>query len=410
MYCECHGALLKRFRNATGTDASDAYSRLIYRSRVEPGNVRVLYLTEEAISFTEPLVRGGAIHVRNVVEGLWERGNDTFLVDWNDSPHREFQYSIDPRTRFVAGPLLTMRQAIDVGRVQTVDVVVSKTRKTYLPGWLAARRLGVPHVVHVGSSLDRPTAGLADRLSMASFRARLGVSHDGYFVVCAHIADQLRARGVDDERIYDVKNAVDTDRFHPTDVPEPLDERFREQLATVADDRFRLGYVGGLQPYKGLADLADALDDAGSDPAVIVAGDGPERDRLEAQFGAAGTFLGSVPYEQVPALYHEFDAFALPSHTEGLPRVVLEAQATGTPVIATRVGGVPEVITDGETGLLREVGDRDGLADAIDRLAVDAAERDRLGTAGRQAVESEYAWDALYDRYERFLQEVVSRG
>lgn len=371
--------------------------------------MRVCYLTEEAISFSDALVRGGAIHVRNVVEGLRDRGIETYLVDWNDTPEREFQFSIQPRSRFVAGALLTTRQAVDVGRRNDVDVVVSKTRKTYLPGWVAAQRLGVPHIVHVGSSLDPPTGGFGDRLSIASFRARLGISHDGYLVVCDHIGEQLRNRGVDDDRIFDVKNAVDTDRFHPETVPTELVDDIQRQVDGVADDRFRLGFIGGLQPYKGLDDLATALKRTESKPAVIVAGDGPHRDRLEDRFGGSGTFLGSVPYAQVPALYHEFDAFVLPSHTEGLPRVVLEAQATGTPVIATRVGGVPEVITHGETGLLCDVGDTDGLARLVDRLAIDDSEREKLGTAGRETVESAYSWEVLYDRYEQYLTGVLDR-
>lgn len=369
--------------------------------------MRVLYLTEEAISFTDPLVRGGAIHVRNVVEGLRDRGVETVLIDWNNVPERSYQCSVDPPSRFVAGAVWTTRRAIRVGRRQDVDVVVSKTRKTYFPGLVAARRLGIPHVVHVGSSLDRPVAGLGDRLNMASFRTRLALPHDGYLVVCEHIADQLRSREVDDKRIFDLKNAVDTDRFHPTDVPEELDKWFCERIGGIDDDRLCLGYVGGLQPYKGLDDLASALEQTASDPAVIVAGDGPMRGRLEGLFGAAGTFLGSVPYEQVPALYHEFDMFVLPSHTEGLPRVVLEAQATATPVVATRVGGVPEVVRDGETGRLFEPGEPEALAEVLDSLLAEEAERRRLGENGRAAIETEFSWEALYDRYEQYLAQIL---
>jgi len=369
--------------------------------------MRVLFLTEERISFSDALVRGGAIHVRNVVTGLRDRGHDVLLVDWNDAPESPVQRSVAPRTRFVDGPLRTLRRAIAVGRTADVDVVVSKTRKTYLPGLLAARRLGIPHVVHVGSSLDRPTAGIRDRLDVASLAARLRAPHDGYLVVCEYIADQLRERNVDPGRIFDVKNAVDTDRFHPDRIPVPLDDRFRDRLPPRSEATFRLGYVGGLQPYKGLDDLADALAAVDSDCDLVVAGDGPERDRLERRFGADATFLGAVPYEQVPALYHEFDAFVLPSHTEGLPRVVLEAQATATPVVATRVGGVPEVVDHGETGLLCSAGSPDDLAAAIERVIGDESVRERLGASGRRVVERSYSWPELYDRYERHLAAIT---
>ena len=368
--------------------------------------MRVLFLTEERISFTDPLVRGGAIHVRNVVEGLRERGHDVFLQDWNDSPERPFQLSITPRSRFVEGPIRTALSAYQACQRRDVDVVVSKTRKTYLPGLIAARAAGIPHVVHVGSSLDRPVAGFLDRLDVASLAGRLRAPHDAYFVVCQYISDQLQRRCVDPDRIFDVSNAVDTNRFHPEKVSVPLESRFRDLLETRTVD-VRLGFVGGLQPYKGLNDLAQALEMTTADCEVLVAGDGPERNRLERAFGDAALFLGSVPYDQIPALYHEMDVFVLPSHTEGLPRVILEAQATATPVIATRVGGVPEVVEDGETGLLCDPRRPAELESAIDRLAADPSERQSLGANGRTAVEEAFSWNRLYDRYDRYLERIT---
>jgi glycosyltransferase involved in cell wall biosynthesis len=362
--------------------------------------MRLCYLTEESISFREPLSRGGAIHVRNVVSGLRERGHEVFLLDWNTHRERPFHRPLRPRSRFVLDPLRTVRHAISVGRATDVDAIVSKTRKTYLPGLVAARRLGVPHVVHVGSSLDRPAAGLADRLTMASVPARLRAPHDGYLVVCTYIADQLRAQDIGEARIANVKNAVDTDRFHPSTVPEPLEEQYERRLAG-ASDGLTLGFIGSVHADKGVFDLAAALERTDRETTLVVAGDGPARERLAETVDSA-VFLGSVPYEQIPAVYHHLDAFVLPSHTEGLPRVVLEAQATATPLIATRVGGIPEVVTDGETGLLCPARNPGALAAAIDRLG-DRDLREHLATQGRDAVVETYAWDRLYDRYETAL-------
>lgn len=368
---------------------------------------RVLYLTEEPIRFTEPMVRGGAIHVRNVVDGLRERGHEVALIDWNDSPDRPYQHSVTPRSRFVDGAVRTAIRAVTVGRRRQTDVIVSKTRKTYLPGLLAARRLGVPHVAHVGSSLEA-RAGVANQLSGRSFEYRLRAPHDAYFVVCDAIAAELQERNVSGA-IYDVKNAVDTERFAPESTDPETVAAFRDRHAeTVGQTDLTLGFVGGLHDYKGVFDLADAMADASADVSLLVAGDGPARAELADRLGDTATFLGAVPYEDVPAVYHAVDAFVLPSHTEGLPRVILEAQATATPVIATRVGGVPDVIEGGETGLLCTPHDPASLRAAIDRLAADAEERHRLGANGRKAVEASYSWDALYDRYERFLAEIVA--
>jgi starch synthase len=369
--------------------------------------MRILYLTEESISFSDAMVRGGAIHVKRVVEGLRDRGHDVFLLDWNESSERSFQISISPNTRFVEGPVRTLVRAVSVVKKQDIDVIVSKTRKTYLPGLVAARRSGVPHVVHIGSSLDPPVENSFGRIDVASFVARLRAPHDAYFVVCNHIGGQLHSRGVPIGSIFNIRNAVDTHRFHPEDVPLPLDSQFKNQIDELDGD-LTVGFVGGLQSTKGLDDLAEAVGASDTDWSVVIAGDGPEFDRLKNQFGDSTVFLGAVPYDQIPALYDKLDVFALPSYTEGLPRVILEAQATATPVIATRVGGIPEIVEDGETGLLCEAGQPNSLETALDRLGADPSKREQLGRNGRKAVTESFSWDEMYDRYETYLAQVIS--
>lgn len=367
--------------------------------------MRILFVTEEPIRFSGTMVRGGQIHVRNVIEGLRDRGHDVHLIDWNTDPDGQFQHSLAPRCRFVEGPSRTLRRVLTVGKSLDVDVIVSKTRKVYLPGLVAARLLGVPHVVHVGSSLNLPADGLIDRLDSGSFAARLRAPHDAYFVVCEAIGRDLRRRGINSERIYDVRNAVDTTRF----VPEPdvcLPDSISSRLEDV--DGPLLGFVGGITDYKGVFDLVSAVERTETDLTVVVAGDGPDRDRFEREIGDNGIFLGSVSYDLMPAVYAAFDALALPSHTEGLPRVLLEAGAAGRPVVATTVGGVPEVVRDGETGLLCPPHNTIRLASAIDELFTECLPVE-MGRQARELIVDEYTWNAQYDRYESFLGEVVSR-
>jgi len=366
--------------------------------------VNILFLTEEPITFSGTMVRGGQIHVRNVIEGLRERGHNVHLVDWNENPETDFQHSIAPTLRFVIDPARTVRQAIGVGRDIDVDVVISKTRKTYIPGLVAANMLNVPHVVHIGSSLDPSVDGLLDRFDNASFVSRIRAPHDAYLVVCDAISRELQQRGINPERIYDVRNAVDTDRFCPnpdvtlnTEVSERLNGRNEPVL----------GFVGGLFDYKGVFDLAAAIDQTETEPTVVVAGDGPARERFKAELGSDGVFLGSIPYEQMPAVYAAFDALVLPSHTEGLPRVLLEAAATELPVVATNVGGVGEVVADGETGLLCPPRQPEQLAAGIDELFVERNPTP-MGEAARRKVLDEFVWAAQYDRYERVLETVIN--
>ncbi|MFB6151949.1 MAG: glycosyltransferase family 4 protein [Haloarculaceae archaeon] len=158
--------------------------------------------------------------------------------------------------------------------------------------------------------------------------------------------------------------------------------------ARIADNEGRrVLYVGRLVPVKGVDDLIDAVGSlaaAGRDVALDVVGTGKSEADLRARAAEspaadAVTFHGFVPFG--PDLfdrYREADAFVLPSHSEGFPNVVLEAMAHGVPVVATRVGGIDEVVTDGETALLVPPGDSEALADAVGRLQDDPGLRARL--------------------------------
>jgi glycosyltransferase involved in cell wall biosynthesis len=140
-----------------------------------------------------------------------------------------------------------------------------------------------------------------------------------------------------------------------------------------------------------------------------IAGDGPDRAALVAEIerlgvGDAVELLGER--SDVAELLASSDAFVLSSRSEGLPMSVLEAMAAAVPVVATAVGGVPELVRDGETGMLVAAGDDAALAAALERLVRDPELRDRLGEGGRERVEREFALDAcrrahlaLYDRY-----------
>jgi glycosyltransferase involved in cell wall biosynthesis len=158
-------------------------------------------------------------------------------------------------------------------------------------------------------------------------------------------------------------------------------------------------------PKDGLT-LARALRqlEPGSYRAAIV-GDGPDREDVAAELGDAGRLLGER--EDVSEQLAQADAFVLSSRSEGLPMAILEAMAAGLPVVATAVGGIPELVADGETGLLVPPGDPDALAAALRRLVADPELRRRLGEAARARVEERFSLAATRSAhlalYERLL-------
>lgn len=160
----------------------------------------------------------------------------------------------------------------------------------------------------------------------------------------------------------------------------------------------RLVFVGRLAAAKGVPVLVDAFREVlrrHPDATLTLVGDGPERPLIEARATEAGIsdaleITGYLSQSAVADRLGEGDVFVLPSFAEGLPVVLMEAMASGLPVVATRIAGVSELVEDGVSGLLVPPGDATALAGAICRLFGDAALRERLAAAGRQTVAAEF--------------------
>lgn len=169
--------------------------------------------------------------------------------------------------------------------------------------------------------------------------------------------------------------------------------------------------VANFIPYKGYADLVRALHLLDRPPVVRAVGEGPQRASLEVAVRAAGLgavlhFEGHVP--DARRLWGTVQFGILASHEEGLPNAVLEAMAAGVPMVATVVGGVPELLEDGVTGLLVPPGDPDQLAAAIERIAGDPELRKRMGGAAR-ARAAAYSWERCVGEYMALYRELSAR-
>jgi glycosyltransferase involved in cell wall biosynthesis len=188
------------------------------------------------------------------------------------------------------------------------------------------------------------------------------------------------------------RRGVDADRFHPRHRSAVM----RARLSDHHPDDLLLLYVGRLSPEKRLADLRPALEQV-SGVRLALAGDGPARPALERHFaGLPVHFAGYLRGEALAAAYASADVFVFPSALESFGLVVLEAMASGLPVVAARVGGVSEMVVEGVSGWTFAPGDTAALAAGVRRLGSDRARRAVMGQAARAFAETQ-AWPAMMD-------------
>lgn len=271
-----------------------------------------------------------------------------------------------------------------------------------LAGWLA----GVPVIATVhGRSYygDARRRRLAYRV-VSRAATMVTVSDD----IKRFVVEQA---GVSAARIHVIHNGIGC--ADPVDVA--VQERLRTELGIVHGTRV-VAVVGSLYPVKGhryLLDAVPAVLAACPSTVFLIAGRGEQEATLREQARRLGIetavqFLGFRA--DVPALLAIADLFVLPSLSEGLSIAILEAMAAGKPVVSTRVGGNPELVVDGETGLLVESADAERLATAMTRLLSDPREARRLGQNSRRRVTDRFTTAAMVRAYEALYDAVLERS
>jgi glycosyltransferase involved in cell wall biosynthesis len=357
-----------------------------------------------------PDVGGPASHAPEVAAFLLGRGHRVEVVVTADGPPAPEAYPV----RFVARSLPP-----GVRHLRAAELVRSRARKADVvyttgmfgrstAGSLAARR---PYVIKLtaDAAYERAKRWGLFRGSLAEFQADAGAAtlplrlardldvRRAAHVVCpsAYLRELAIGWGVEPERVTVLPNPAPP-------VPElPPRAELRERFGF---DGPTLVFAGRLTTQKSLPLAIEAARRAGA--ALVIAGDGPDRAALEAIGGAR--FLGPQPREDVLALFRAADASILSSSWENFPHSVVEALAVGTPVIATRTGGVAEAVEDGVNGLVVEPEDVDALTAAIGRFFEDEPLRERLRVAAAPSV-ARYAPEQVYGRLEQLLEQAVAR-
>jgi glycosyltransferase involved in cell wall biosynthesis len=331
------------------------------------------------VSFAE----GG--RCRTFIEQARRQGIEAVALRW-DTPH-----------------LFRARdELLDLLRVTAADVLCCHGYKANLLGRWAARRAGIPVV-----AVSRGWTAETWRVRLYEAIDRLGLRWmDRVVCVSEGQAAKVRQRTVaSEERIVVIPNAVDAARFADPD------SAYRKRLKRLfATPPLRVvGAAGRLSPEKGFDVLIEAAAQIiPQDPSlgIVIFGAGPLRKRLQSQIAAHGLDdrIVLAGFRNDVHRYLPFcDLFVLPSFTEGMPNVVLEAMAAGVPVVATAVGGTPELVVDDVTGYLVPPGDADALARRMGDVLSSAESARAMGQQGRERVQTCYTFAEQSRKYQELF-------
>lgn len=374
-------------------------------------------------------VGGGQRLVLRLVQGLdparfasavaHVRGPDSLGPEFRRAGAETLALDLPRGSLAVAAALPRVLRRLTAGvRRLGVDVIhMNNTIWDRRLGLAASALCGVPGVNTLHTMRMGDPAGLEARLLRRVGRGRVLRA----VAVSASARDAwrpyLREEGLDEERVAVIPPGLELDR-HPTTLPEARARVLREELGVGADAPLLLN-VGRLDASKGqlgLVPLMRRVTERHPGARLVIAGEGPERPRLEAAIAEAG-LGGSIGLPgmrgDVPELLALADLLVFPSRSEGFGLAVLEAMAAGCPVVAYDLPALREFARDGETAILVPGDDAEGLAAAVCALLDDAPRRRRYGEAARRRVEAEHRQEdrirALEAVYEAVLAEASAR-
>jgi len=350
--------------------------------------------------FPPKWLAGTEIATYNLAEHLAKRGHEIHAITSHDEGLPNFDKENGfyihriawPKIRIIGVFLFWLQIFLKIRTIKP-DIVQVQAISIGIPAFLAKKILKIPYIVW-GRGSDVYLPGRFMRITSKP------ILYDADAVLALTEDMRQKMKGIVDREIFVVPNGINLEQFTGGSSPIAKENGVKNIL-----------FVGRLHPVKGVQYLIRAMVNVLEeipDARLILVGDGEERGNLEAlsvQLGVQKSvqFVGVVPHEKVHTYMQHADAFVLPSLSEGFPGVILEAMACGLPVIATRVGGIPDIIIPDYNGYLIEVKDTENLANKIILLLQDEVLQKKLSGNNRNLVKK-YTWETVIAELEKIFE------
>ncbi len=380
-----------------------------------PRAVRVLHV------HTLPVISGSGLNTVLSMQGLPKDRYEVELGCASGGPLLELverQGMVVRRLHHMVWPIhplqdvLVMWELVRLMQRQRYTIVHTHNSKAGFVGRLAARLVRVPVVIHTVHGFPFHPYERWWKRGLYRCLERLAAAwSDQLILISQPLIDwALQEHIAPKEKMVKIYSGIDVSAFR-----QPVDGNQVRASWGLHDHEFVVGEVAKLWPGKGhdiLLRAAARLKNQIPSLRLLIVGEGdlrPSLVQLAQTLGIQDRVVFTGFQSDVPALVHAFDVAVLPTLFEGMGRAVIEAQAAGKAVIASRVGGIPDLITDGQTGLLVEPEDVEQLAEAMVRLYEQPALRDRLGQAARRAVDGRFAVQTMVEQIVTLYDRLVER-
>jgi len=344
-------------------------------------------------------------HSETLAALLSKNGHRVIMGCWNEGSVRVAGGLVLPSRRITivnSGDIPAMIKIIRACLKDTIQVIIANSGREYWPAAIAAHIAGakVVFIRHQMDRLKKTTCWLVNHYV------------DRVVAVSSAVRDALVESGVSREKIDIIYNSIALERFNPENVER---DTVRRELG-IESDNIVIGTAGKLNQGKGVFDLLSAvhrLVDKYPTVRLIFVGDGSERTRLEQEaqrFSIHDKVIFPGVRDDIERMYAAMDIFVLPSTCrEAFGMVLIEAMAMGKPVIATTMGGIPEIVGNEATGILVPPRDPDAIAHAIARYIEDGEFSRKVALEGRNMVAQKFSDEAMGDSFKNLLKSLWNK-